>query len=780
MSFQDPTQSKIPRLGDGIGGTTATTGSSGGGVLTRIPRGIKAPSVSLKINHQKSNHLGFRFRSTQTIGGGGGKSLVCSEKLNENRIKSLENLTSNTINGIEKCRMDVNPNIVMMSEIMDQKIVDVDGCGGNMDDGYDKEKSLVDEVINEKDNTLSNVTDLISFTSPGDVGTLLENEEMDIDDHLEDHSCPKSPVSANYESLKKHVNPNKPRFSFGLDLTDCSLDCSIELCDNSGTSSTGAGQQPLKPPSSLKKENSFEVDESLGILTPDQMKEFLDSAPSTTNLDLPLECNAHSRHDHKINNHQCRIDQTPSPEELPLDPVSVKTDISEIMSIDCLPSANILYQELSQTDSDSKMDVLTKSSVSKASNSFITSITSVTSLDTGYQGDGEMSRPASRGADHSPATLSRVLAINQQKLQNNNNTINWNMNAHPPIARRQDPMTDSDFFTESDADDVVNRGDRRAQVIDGQLYGPSLQAANVFIDEENMQEEESCMESSGIFTDVENRPDNDMSPDTSTETIRSNSSAYSQCKIDSSPSPTSQIHNNFPSSQTYTNLKKDKSDNNLITTTTQISDMNHSVINDVNIPYSTSKTNINDSTTTLLTKDKRNSSSSSVGSSITTTSVTNTKKLSPSRKQNKNEANANLKKHEMSKRTSSTKLNSVSGTSGSNSVNISNSQSRKNSSGADDNQENKRPTSINIGIATMASRKIINTTNKWDAVMSKIEQNKSSKMNFSSVKSKVSCGIVSSLSAGSSKRASPGLVKSASTTVNVGATNRNMLCNSKR
>jgi len=35
-------------------------------------------------------------------------------------------------------------------------------------------------------------------------------------------------------------------------------------------------------------------------------------------------------------------------------------------------------------------------------------------------------------------------------------------------------MTDSDFFTESDADDVLHRGDRRAQVIDGQLYGPDM------------------------------------------------------------------------------------------------------------------------------------------------------------------------------------------------------------------------------------------------------------------------------------------------------------------
>lgn len=118
-----------------------------------------------------------------------------------------------------------------------------------------------------------------------------------------------------------------------------------------------------------------------------------------------------------------------------------------------------------------------------------------------------MSRPASRGAcDHSPSNGPHLGRVSRQP-------------SFPPMPqaaaaaaaaavapmRRQDPMTDSDFFTESDADDVLQRGDRRAQVIDGQLYGQAMQpSASV------PQLEDSCMESSGIFTDVENRCDEEM------------------------------------------------------------------------------------------------------------------------------------------------------------------------------------------------------------------------------------------------------------------------------
>ncbi|XP_034669384.1 mucin-6 isoform X1 [Drosophila subobscura] len=299
---------------------------------------------------------------------------------------------------------------------------------------------------------------------------------------------------------------SRTRYSFGMDLPDSTLDCSIELVDNSFSSSQQQLQQLQQQ--LLKKQSSFDMDESLGILTPDQMKEFLDSPHNNLihNMELQLAAGGH-RMLHP-NMQQLRMEQTPSPEELPLDPIEIKTEI--VKQVEAAPQPP---------------QVCTSAGQSKLSNSFITSVTSVTSLDTGYQGDGEMSRPASRGAsDHSPSNGPHLGRVSRQP------SFPPPIPAAAPAApmRRQDPMTDSDFFTESDADDVLQRGDRRAQVIDGQLYGPTMQpSASV------PQMEDSCMESSGIFTDVENRcdeemrqpelevdPDVDMSPDDSTQTMR--------------------------------------------------------------------------------------------------------------------------------------------------------------------------------------------------------------------------------------------------------------------
>uniref|UniRef100_A0A1B0A4E4 Uncharacterized protein n=1 Tax=Glossina pallidipes TaxID=7398 RepID=A0A1B0A4E4_GLOPL len=420
----------------------------------------------------------------------------------------------------------------------------------------------------------------------------IDQEPMDVDStliamgHRTEEFLAQNQAKESASSLQDVSNTNekpKSRFSFGLDLTESTLDCSIELVDVSLSSTvlSQPGNSNLGPHNNLthsnssqylhqdsqllRRQNSFDMDESLGILTPDQMKEFLDSSAANTNtnnLDLPMVFNS-CHNPNKLALHQMRIDQTPSPEDLPLDPVEVKTDIDMILiqqqrlqhqqqlnrdaynSVQQQPetqSNSICTESISlHTDTEpSKTDPMTKSGVSKISTSFITSVTSVTSLDTGYQGDGEMSRPASRGAcDHSPSNgpvrkgVSRQPSFNQQQL------------GHLPPVRRQDPMTDSDFFTESDADDIFNRGDRRAQVIDGQLYGPMLQPATSVFISEDPQMEDSCMESSGIFTDVENRCDEDLtqmrrqepqtsdnldlSPDAdadggddSTETVRSN------------------------------------------------------------------------------------------------------------------------------------------------------------------------------------------------------------------------------------------------------------------
>ncbi|XP_077274277.1 toucan isoform X2 [Temnothorax americanus] len=205
----------------------------------------------------------------------------------------------------------------------------------------------------------------------------------------------------------------------------------------------------------LNKQTSFEHDESLGILTPDQMTDFTvalecSRTPSCENLTgsagskLALtRASASTRPlvDVEPAEEGC-TERTPSPEELPLDPKPVEPIGGNAVPV-----------------------------------SFVTSVTSITSLEAGYQGDGENSRPASRGAD--PPSMA-VAPVNL------------------PAPCRQDPMTDSDFFTESDADahEEIVRGDRKAQVIDGTLFcAPGERVCPSFTGEE--------MDSSGIYSDLD-------------------------------------------------------------------------------------------------------------------------------------------------------------------------------------------------------------------------------------------------------------------------------------
>lgn len=184
-------------------------------------------------------------------------------------------------------------------------------------------------------------------------------------------------------------------------------------------------RHPEKQQPELASPNHLDTSFSLGIIDENVISNL--KTDTTTNMELPLDSIGRSNKEFALN----RLDQTPSPEELPLDPTPV-------------------------AETEPKTDN-TKSKTS--TNSYIASIASITSLDTGYQGDGEMSRPASRGADNSPMT--------RRPLPR-------------PQPRRPDPMTDSDFYTESDADNHEEhplRGDRRAQVIDGTLYGVDPQAA---------------------------------------------------------------------------------------------------------------------------------------------------------------------------------------------------------------------------------------------------------------------------------------------------------------
>ncbi|XP_017775385.1 PREDICTED: CAP-Gly domain-containing linker protein 1-like isoform X2 [Nicrophorus vespilloides] len=225
----------------------------------------------------------------------------------------------------------------------------------------------------------------------------------------------------------------------------------------------------------IMEDLSPKIESSLGIIDEHVLSALTIKTDKTMNLDL--------QHDRTLT----RIEQTPSPEDLPLDPT---------------PPQPPAPPPLLTTQSENGKCEQQK----KPPSSFITSITSITSLDTGYQGDGENSRPASRGAETSPLTRRQP--------------------------RRPDPMTDSDFYTESDADNHEEnqiRTDRKAQVIDGTLYGVDPQlAADIYANnKENM-------DSSGIFTDIETRTeelssaDNDLlqnlSPsDSSTKTISEDS-----------------------------------------------------------------------------------------------------------------------------------------------------------------------------------------------------------------------------------------------------------------
>ncbi|KAH0809603.1 hypothetical protein GEV33_013187 [Tenebrio molitor] len=259
-----------------------------------------------------------------------------------------------------------------------------------------------------------------------------------------------------------------------------SSECIGEIKDKPELPSPSTNPPLKNGPSELPSPNVVDAsvtDFSLGIIDEQLLSNLTLRTDTTMNMELPLDTVDKSK-DFTLT----RLEQTPSPEDLPLDPTPI-------------------------VESDPK----TEPSKSKTSSSFITSITSITSLDTGYQGDGEMSRPASRGADNSPLT--------RRPLPR-------------PQARRPDPMTDSDFYTESDADNHEEnplRGDRRAQVIDGTLYGGDPQA-NIYV---NNREN---MDSSGIFTDIESNTRNeedshdannmttDVSPsDTSSKTISGNS-----------------------------------------------------------------------------------------------------------------------------------------------------------------------------------------------------------------------------------------------------------------
>lgn len=602
----------------------------------------------------------------------------------------------------------------------------------------------------------------------------------------------------------------KQRFSLGLDLTECILDCSIELCDSSATSA-----QDSSPLVHYKPQNSFEMDESLGILTPDQMLEFLDSNATNAILDLPLNLPS------KLPMHKCRIDQTPSPEELPLDPVGVKTFDEDVAGTSVMSASNAgVDHQLSE--SYTKTDPMSKSSASKVSNSFITSVTSIASLDNGYQGDGEMSRPASRGGggggDNSPLNVRR--AINDRRKKQLDASFECPKdNENIPILRR-DPMTDSDFFTESDADDVFHRGDRRVQIIDGHLYNG--QGVDLFIEDRRQNELlSSGMDSSGIYTDGENNRaedeqqsmspsnqiDSDMSPDGSTDTIKSSSeynniqnigetntnlivkpmtSSLTQqqttvaaaaatapaettlsdeaCRlapvlaVAAAAAVTAQQTSNDSTSSaingigTTTATRENGRDRNVISSDVSSSSLsNGTAVNSAAscIPNINSTVSVS---TCVTEKSTKTATTTSIKCANNPTAAIKAKKSSSNRKQSKHDTtNATPKKHDMSSK-QKTLNGKVQRTNRNESM----------ENGATTVANNNANNNIKAA-ATMVQHVRKVTPNKWEKVMNTIAQNKAAAVvnhkNYSQVKSKVTSGLTG-------KRASlsaHGTLKSAST-----------------
>lgn len=325
------------------------------------------------------------------------------------------------------------------------------------------------------------------------------------------------------------VSYSGPHSLLGLD-SQCSTPGSPPLSSrHSGSAGSLLPRGAMDIPS---KHSSFELDESLGILTPDQMSDFtlncqLERSPSAEELssfmlqdvefsDMALDSQTDKRISLELKNEKEDRLIADASEEMSESVVSKKTDVLSTSNsarsqkqsrVDRTPSLEDLpLDSAGDTSTDKTESYETKA---KAPNSFITSITSITSLDNGYQGDGEWSRPASRGPEHSPSSKGRC------------------------IKSRLDPMTDSDFFTESDADMAEEWGHRRAQVIDGTLYNAQPgSAAQGQVQRFSPNNEE--MDSSGIYSDLDKRPDDagwikeededrPMSPEGSIRTVSSKS-----------------------------------------------------------------------------------------------------------------------------------------------------------------------------------------------------------------------------------------------------------------
>lgn len=352
-------------------------------------------------------------------------------------------------------------------------------------------------------------------------------------------------------ALSQTPTPNSSTGSF---VASCDWKCGSSQHSSSAGSlalSQRGMSSALEATSSIQmsKHSSFEHDESLGILTPDQMGELTTYSNDVTILgggscDDLRSLGLHESYVEAVKMVDRAIPpKYPSMEnilEVSLSVENDKTATENVMKMEklelidrlcseaestCMMSVSSISDHLEAVKDEEvlqsapsleelpidELDAMSTTLVAveqvevaqapttAPATSFVTSVTSIGSWDNGYQGDGECSRPTSRGADASP--LSRVPKM---------------------IAKVLDPMTDSDFYTESDADlyeDVACfRGDRKARVIDGKLFGSPVNTklitcqsygTQIFASElqgplhERTVPEE--MDSSGIFSDLEKK-----------------------------------------------------------------------------------------------------------------------------------------------------------------------------------------------------------------------------------------------------------------------------------
>ncbi|XP_046663567.1 uncharacterized protein LOC124356546 isoform X3 [Homalodisca vitripennis] len=367
-----------------------------------------------------------------------------------------------------------------------------------------------------------------------------------------------------------------------------------------------------------------------------------------------------------------RINRTPSLEDLPMDKVDGKIEALAGPSKHVLPPPT----------------------------SFVTSVTSIASLDNGYQGDGEWSRPASRGADHSP-------------LANKVKTM--------------DPMTDSDFFTESDADmhddtsgqmgSGTGRGDRKAQVIDGTLYGGVSGSAqnptggSVYMSNQGNQRcpaftpNTEEMDSSGIYSDLERKPEEPNS-DGGQILTENNVDETNENEKDFSPEGSTRTGSSIRSDMSQTLISPAAFANLLMEQVNTIRNLA------VSVPMESNE-NIDDA----MEDDVFVNPTTDITDVLSEKTVVEVK--DPSAKKREDHV---IKKYKMPKRNVVSKIKTMI---------TSNSTNKKEVE--DENQENRRP--------GRTQRK----NGRWDAVMNKIaqgkEEEKTKPSRLKEVKSKVFAGI---------------------------------------